>query len=170
MKTTAYLSLGSNLGNKQLNLETACRMLEAEDIRITAASSVYITEPWGNTPQDDFLNQVLEVETTLQAEQLLTVIQNIEKRMGRVRSEHWGPRLIDIDIILFGEQVISSRNLTVPHPYLEQRAFVLIPLLEIAPEIHLPGAGNLQETLDNLAKNAKIGCIKKVTYDKMNQR
>ena len=170
MKTTAYLSLGSNLGNKQLNLEIACRMLEAEDIRITAASSVYITEPWGNPTQDDFLNQVLEVETTLEAEQLLAVMQNIEKRMGRVRSEHWGPRLIDIDIILFGEQVISSPDLTVPHPYLEQRAFVLIPLLEIAPGIRRPGAGNLQEALDNLAKNAKIGCIKKVTCDKMNQR
>ena len=112
---------------------------------------------------------MLEVETTLEAEQLLAVMQNIEKRMGRVRSEHWGPRLIDIDIILFGEQVISSPDLTVPHPYLEQRAFVLIPLLEIAPGSPAR-AGNLQEALDNLAKNAKIGCIKKVTCDKMNQR
>jgi len=166
--TTAYLGLGSNLGDKEKNLATARKLLEATPgIRVTQASSVYITAPWGKTDQDDFLNQVLAIETELAAGELLEAVLNIEKRMGRVRQERWGPRLIDIDIILFGRETINTGNLTVPHPYLKERAFVLIPLLEIAPTAVLPGGESVRAILENLTKNTETGCVKKVTVLKL---
>ena len=104
-------------------------------------SSLYKTAPVGMTEQPDFLNAVVEIQTTLPALELLGVLLHIEKKMGRVRTIRWGPRVIDLDLLLYGEQQIALPNLTVPHPRLRERAFVLVPLAEIAPGLVLPGDG-----------------------------
>ncbi|HHV76101.1 MAG TPA: 2-amino-4-hydroxy-6-hydroxymethyldihydropteridine diphosphokinase [Syntrophothermus lipocalidus] len=166
-----YLSLGSNMGDKCQNLKIARhRLEETGKIRVVKASSFYLTEPWGKTDQDWFVNQVLAVETGLEPLPLLDTVLAIEERMGRVRQERWGPRTIDIDILLIDDQVINSDRLTVPHPRLYERGFVIIPLLEIAPGLVLPGRLPLQQVWENLVKNQETGCIKKLTCDKMSQR
>lgn len=166
-----YLSLGSNMGDKCQNLKAARQLLEETGtIRVVKASSFYLTEPWGKTDQDWFVNQVLAIETRLEPLQLLDTVLAIEEKMGRVRQERWGPRIIDIDILLIDDRVITSESLTVPHPRLRERAFVLVPLLEIEPEATLPGGLPLRQAWENLVKNEETGCIKKLTCDKMSQR
>jgi 2-amino-4-hydroxy-6-hydroxymethyldihydropteridine diphosphokinase len=130
-----YLSLGSNLGNREQNLEQAIAALEREHIRVEARSSIYETEPRDVRDQPWFLNMVVECETEYFPLQLLAVLQRIEREMGRVRrgAAPRGPRLIDIDILLFGTVKIKTAKLEVPHPRMLERRFVLEPLLEIAP-------------------------------------
>lgn len=140
--TEAALGLGSNLGDKAGNLETAIALLDAHaDIRILRRSAFYLTEPWGDAAQDFFVNACVLAETSLQAGDLLRHCLGVEARMGRDReaARRWGPRLIDIDILLFGEEAISAPGLTVPHPRLAERAFALVPLAEIAPERMIGG-------------------------------
>lgn len=142
MKKTVYLGLGSNLGDKNGNLLQAREQIAAvSGIEITAESSLYVTAPWGKTDQEEFLNQVLKIETDLSAIELLHALQNIEINMGRQRLEKWGPRIIDLDILLYGDEVIDGVELTVPHPYMRQRLFVLVPLQEISPELVFPDNG-----------------------------
>lgn len=134
-KHIAYLSIGSNIGNKEYYLNQAIELLnENESCFVAKISDFIITKPYGYTNQDDFLNGAIEVFTTLDAFELLNTIHEIEKQLGRVRTIHWGPRTIDIDIILFDDEIINTNNLIIPHKEMEKRDFVLIPLKQIAPQ------------------------------------
>ena len=136
----AYLSLGANLGNREETLREAMRRIgAAESVELTAVSSVYETEPWGKLDQPRFLNLAVAVETTLSPEALLALAQKIEKELGRVRHERWGARTIDIDILCFEGVERNTPELTLPHPYMTERAFVLVPLAEIAPTLTVKG-------------------------------
>ena len=136
----AYLSLGSNLGNREETLREAVRRIgAAESVELTAVSSVYETEPWGKLDQPRFLNLAVAVETTLSPEALLALAQKIENELGRVRHERWGARTIDIDILCFEGVERNTPELTLPHPYMTERAFVLVPLAEIAPTLTFKG-------------------------------
>ena len=137
----AFLSLGSNVGDREANLLEAIKRLEATGIHILRRSSIYETEPQDLPDQPWFLNLVVEVETELFPRMLLARIQAIELRMGRRRAVPKGPRPIDIDILLFGNSVIKTRELQVPHPRMSQRRFVLEPLAELAPDLLHPVLG-----------------------------
>jgi len=150
MQRIAYLGLGSNMGNKITNIENAIKAIDAvEGIRIIRVSSCYETEPWGKKDQDNFMNAVVEIASELSLLELFEELQKIEIKMGRQRLEKWGPRNIDIDILLFGDEVLESQKLTVPHPYMRQRLFVLIPLAEVNSEIKFPDDGmDIKEVLN----------------------
>lgn len=135
---TVYLALGSNLGKREENLRSAQNHL-GEILTVRRASSIYLTPPWGVTDQPAFLNQVLETSCGLEPLELLKVVKNIEVNMGRIPAFRYGPRLIDIDILLYGQRQIRTPELTIPHPQMAQRAFVLVPLNELAPDLLLPG-------------------------------
>ncbi|HEX4232371.1 MAG TPA: 2-amino-4-hydroxy-6-hydroxymethyldihydropteridine diphosphokinase [Bryobacteraceae bacterium] len=139
-----YLSLGSNLGDRKANLERALAALEAESIRVTARSSFYETQPQEVWEQPWFLNLAVACETEYLPLQFLVISQRIERELGRVRGpglKPKGPRLIDIDILLYGNVVMQNLRLTIPHPRLPVRRFVLEPLVEIAPDLRHPGTG-----------------------------
>ena len=135
---TCFLLTGGNLGDRKKTLEQASDMVEKNIGVIAARSSVYQTAAWGKTDQPDFLNQVLKVKTSLTPQELIDEILKIEKSLGRERQEKYGPRLIDIDILFFDNEVIKSKSLTIPHPQLHNRRFVLVPLNEIAPRFIHP--------------------------------
>jgi len=135
-----YIALGTNIGDRALNLQTAKDWLSRKAI-ITRESSVYITPPWGYADQPDFLNQVIKVNTRLGPRSLLRFLQRIERKMGRVKLILNGPRVIDLDILFYGDRVITSPNLQIPHPRMVGRAFVLVPLNEIAPDLVHPALG-----------------------------
>jgi 2-amino-4-hydroxy-6-hydroxymethyldihydropteridine diphosphokinase len=128
----AYLLIGGNLGNREQNMNRALKEIETRAGLILKASSLYQTGAWGNTDQPDFLNQVLMIETALDAGDLLEELLTTEQAMGRYRNEKYGPRIIDIDILFFNNEIIDSKSLQVPHPRLQERRFALIPLAEIA--------------------------------------
>lgn len=129
-----YLSLGGNLGDPASAMGAALRMLDADaSTEVVAVSSLYRTPPWGKTDQPDFLNAAAEVRTDLSPRGLLDLCLEAERRLKRVRQERWGPRLIDIDILVFGDLTIHESGLEIPHPRMLERAFVLAPLAEIAP-------------------------------------
>jgi len=134
----AFILTGGNLGDRKINLETAREWIEAECGPVLNSSSVYETAAWGKTNQPAFLNQALEINTSLNAKQLIRHILKIEKRMGRLRQEKYGPRLIDIDILLFNDEVHKTDFLKIPHPEMQNRRFVLVPLAEIAPGVIHP--------------------------------
>lgn len=136
-----YLLLGGNLGDRPSYLSQAREGIGAQVGRILRCSSLYETAAWGNTAQPAFLNQVLAVQTSLEPEQLLQKINSLEQELGRVRQEHWGARVIDIDILFYGDLVLQSQRLTVPHPQLHLRRFTLMPLAEIAPALLHPVLG-----------------------------
>lgn len=135
---TAFLALGSNVGDREANLREAVRHLEAAGVRMTRASSVYETAPRDVLDQPEFLNAVIQVETDLFPLQLLHHLQEIERTMGRRRVTPKGPRNIDIDILFYGRSVIATDKLEVPHPRIAERRFVLEPLAEIAPDFRHP--------------------------------
>lgn len=128
----AYLLIGGNLGNMSENLRSARERISDSCGPLLQVSSIYKTAAWGKTDQPDFLNQALQLQTTLEPEALLCTLLGIEKDMGRERLERYGPRIIDIDIIFFDDRIIDTESLTLPHPQLEKRRFVLAPLAEIA--------------------------------------
>jgi 2-amino-4-hydroxy-6-hydroxymethyldihydropteridine diphosphokinase len=137
----AYLGLGSNLGDKRAMLHEALRRLDETDgVRVAARSGFYRTPPWGKTDQDWFLNAAAAVETDLPPHDLLAVCLDVERAIGRVRDEKWGPRLIDIDLLTYDGRELADETLTLPHPHLTQRAFVLVPLAEIAPDLMIVGS------------------------------
>lgn len=138
MNEPIFILLGSNVGDRQANLLNARQEISREIGEIITASAVYKTAPWGNTHQPDFYNQVIGIDSTLTPDELLEGIQEIEKRMGRIREAKWGPRIIDIDILLWGARTIKTPHLTIPHPELPHRRFTLLPLTEIAPHFVHP--------------------------------
>ncbi len=133
---TVYLGLGSNLGNRQENLDQALKLL-AQRMRLGKVSSIYDTEPIGNVNQPRFLNMACEAFTRLSPEGLLALVKGIEQKLGRY-SRSGEPRIIDIDVLLFGDQVVNTRDLVIPHPQIAERSFVLVPLSEIAPDVVHP--------------------------------
>jgi len=151
----ACIGLGSNLGDRLVNIQSALKALqENTGIPGLVVSSIYETEPVGG-PDDQglFLNAVAKVETTLDAFSLLALMQQIENDLGRRRVEHWGPRTIDLDLLLFGNEVIETADLTVPHPRMHERMFVLAPLAEVAGEAVHPVLGkSIKELLADLSK------------------
>ena len=135
---TIYLSLGSNLGDREANLRAAIERLEAPDVRVVRTSPVYETEPVDYTGQRWFLNLAVEAETSLSPMELLARIGKIERALGRVRTVAKGPRTIDIDILLYGDAVVRSATLEIPHPRMAERRFVLAPLADLAPGLRHP--------------------------------
>jgi 2-amino-4-hydroxy-6-hydroxymethyldihydropteridine diphosphokinase len=138
----AFLGLGSNLGERESMIRQALEGISAlPQTDLVRASSLYDTEPVGDVEQPNFLNAVAQVETDLAATQLLWNLQLIEKRLGRERTRRWGPRVIDLDLLLYGDEVIDEPSLRVPHPELTRRAFVLVPLVELEPLLVHPVTG-----------------------------
>lgn len=135
--TRAFVGLGSNVGDRLANLVEAVKALGARGLTVGQVSSVYETDPVG-PPQDDFLNAAVEVRTELSAADLVAGLKAIEQEIGRTEGEHWGPRVIDLDLLLYGDQMINEPDLMVPHAELTNRAFALVPVLEIDPDVDLP--------------------------------
>lgn len=155
-KTTAYLGLGGNLGDPKTAMAAALRALDAlTGIAVVAVSSLYRTPPWGMTDQPDFLNAVAKVETALSPRGLLDACLDAERALKRVRNERWGPRSIDLDILIFGDRHIDEEGLSVPHPRIAERAFVLVPLAELAPNLTIAGR-SIAEMLDALDASGVI--------------
>ncbi len=149
----AYVALGSNLGEKEENLLRAIALLKNKGVKILQVSSFLLTKPYGVTDQPDFLNGAIEIEYDKSPEELLEILLAIEQEMGRVRTKHWGERVIDLDLLLFGQELRKTTKLTLPHADLENREFVLAPLGEIAPDIiPLNGHGTIKELLIKLRK------------------
>lgn len=133
-----YLLLGSNMGNSKANLSKAVVQIEKQIGTITRQSGLYSTAAWGNTKQPDFLNQVIIVETKLSSLQTMQTILNIEKKMGRIRTVKNAPRVIDIDILFFNKEIIEEEHLFIPHPQIQNRRFVLVPLNQLSPNLKHP--------------------------------
>ena len=148
--STVYIGIGSNLGDRLGYIrEAIAKMGQSQEIEIRRASSVYETEPVGHKEQPRFLNMVLELKTSFEPSNLLEHLLRIEDQMGRKRDQAWGPRNIDLDILFYDDVVINSDRLTLPHPRMHQRRFVLVPLAEIAPKVVLP---SLKKTVERLLK------------------
>ena len=144
----AFVGLGSNVGDRRRAIEQAVALLrEHPAIRVVAESSLRETEPWGQVLQSAFLNGAVEIETSLEPRELLGVLLDVERRLGRVREERWGPRTIDLDLLVYGDAVVDEPGLTVPHPRLHERAFALEPLCELDPELVVAGRGSVAELL-----------------------
>lgn len=151
----AYLGLGTNLGDRQANLAEAVQLLTSERLQVKRTSSIWETEPRDMLDQPWFLNQVIEVETDLFPRQLFQHIQRIEHEMGRVRRTPKGPRLIDLDILLYGNAVVKSPDLEIPHPRMTERRFVLAPLAELVPDLRHPvSKKTVRELLHEVAAQA----------------
>ncbi|MED3690015.1 2-amino-4-hydroxy-6-hydroxymethyldihydropteridine diphosphokinase [Peribacillus butanolivorans] len=139
MVNISYLSIGSNLGDRLVTIQSAFRLLdENSHIELVACSSLYETDPVGYADQDCFLNAVFKVKTDLKPEELLRTCMQIEQELGRKREVRWGPRTLDLDILLYNHENIETEILSVPHPRMQERAFVLVPLMEVDPDIKLP--------------------------------
>jgi 2-amino-4-hydroxy-6-hydroxymethyldihydropteridine diphosphokinase len=159
VESSAYIALGSNLGDRELNLLRGIAEIgRLPGTKITALSGFYDTQPVGPVEQNNFLNAALRVETSLSPHQLLSELQRIETGIfGRKRTVRWGPRSIDLDILFYGDLTVAGEELTIPHPRLHERRFVLVPLVEIAPDLVHPGTGrSLAEILDNLDTNEQV--------------
>lgn len=147
-KVTVYVGLGSNLGDRTQHLIDACTTLQQHPaITLEAVSSLYHTAPVGVTAQDWFLNAVARLQTTLSPQALLCVTQAIERRLGRVVTFRWGPRVVDIDLLLYDALHVQTPSLTIPHAALHERRFVLVPLAELAPNLQLPSGRRVADLL-----------------------
>lgn len=148
----AYIGMGSNMGDRAEHIRAGLTMLMGAipDVVVIGKSSLYESQPVGMTDQPDFLNAVVEVETTLSPQELLQLVHEIEVENGRKRITRWGPRTLDMDILMFGDLEMDDADLTIPHARLRERRFVLEPLLEIAPEARLPDGTPLKALLDSL--------------------
>ena len=135
----AYVGLGANLGDPRLQLQEAlARLADSEEIEVVKVSSFYLNPPLGPPDQSWYVNAVAQIRTRLTPEELLRVLHRVELEMGRFRQERWGPRLIDLDLLLYGGEILSGPDLKVPHPEMQHRSFVLVPLAEIAPQAWHP--------------------------------
>jgi 2-amino-4-hydroxy-6-hydroxymethyldihydropteridine diphosphokinase len=158
MAHIAYIGIGSNLGDKVYQCEKAIsEILRADRHKLLAKSPLFKTKPIGYTSQDWFINGVIKIETDLEPLELLQVLKDIESRLGRKEGFRWGPRAIDLDILLFDEEEIEMEGLQIPHPRLQERQFVLIPLAEIDPEvIHPVLKKTIQELLENIKEDQGV--------------
>jgi 2-amino-4-hydroxy-6-hydroxymethyldihydropteridine diphosphokinase len=148
---TAFVGIGSNLGDREDNLRRAVELLTVEDgVDVTAVSEIRETEPVGPVEQGPFLNGAVRIETDLGPRELLERLLAVEQRLGRVREERWGPRTIDLDLLLYGDEVLDEPGLTVPHPRLHERRFALEPLADLAPSLEIPGRGPISVLLAEL--------------------
>ncbi|MBS4198039.1 2-amino-4-hydroxy-6-hydroxymethyldihydropteridine diphosphokinase [Lederbergia citri] len=164
MKNIAYLSLGSNIGNREEFLKLALQKLREDDnVNVEACSSIYETDPVGYTNQENFLNIAVKITTSYSALQLLELCLKIELELGRIREFRWGPRVIDLDILLYNKENIEMETLQVPHPRMTERAFVLIPLLEINRSLVLPTLNTpLVEVLDEIPDKEGVRLWKQI--------
>ena len=152
-----YLLLGGNLGDRQAYLKEAIAHIETEISPVVKASAIYETQSWGKTDSPDYLNQVILIQTELSAQTLLQKLLNIEWVIGRTREEKWGPRIIDIDILFYGDEIIDETDLQVPHPHLHNRRFTLDPLAELAPTLIHPILGkNILQLKDELTDSLVV--------------
>jgi 2-amino-4-hydroxy-6-hydroxymethyldihydropteridine diphosphokinase len=148
---SAFVGIGSNLGDREGNLRQAVELLSAEDgIDVVAVSEIRETDPVGPVEQGPFLNGAVRIETHLAPRELLERLLAVEERLGRVRRERWGPRTIDLDLLLYGDDVVHEPGLTVPHPRLHERRFALEPLSDLAPSLEIPGKGPISALLAEL--------------------
>ena len=151
VNTTAFVGIGSNLGDREAHLARAIELLSAEDgIEVSAVSEIRETEPVGPVEQGSFLNGAVQVGTELAPRELLDRLLGIEQRMGRIRRERYGPRTIDLDLLLYGDEVVDEPGLIVPHPRLKERRFALEPLSDLDPSLTIPGAGPVSALLAEL--------------------
>ena len=149
--TRAYVGLGANIGPRETTLVRAVDRLRATDgIEVLAVSQLRETEPVGVVDQPPFLNGAVELETALAPRELLDVLLEIERALGRVRHERWGPRTVDLDLLVYGDEIVDEPGLSVPHPRLHERRFALEPLSELAPELDVPGLGRVSDALSAL--------------------
>ncbi len=157
-QTIAYIGLGSNLSEPIKQVQSAVSEIEKiPQSQIAKVSSLYLSKPMGPQDQDDFINAVVAIETSLSAVELLDALQAIENKAGRVRKENrWGARILDLDIILFGNEVLNTERLTIPHYGMCEREFVLLPLAEIVPELSLPNGESIKLLSQNIANNAMV--------------
>lgn len=156
---TVYLSLGTNIGNKEKQMNEAIERIETQIGDVVSRSTFYVTEPWGFESENSFLNAAVKIETVLSADEVLKETQNIEREMGRMEKSEKGKykdRIIDIDILMYGTSIIDSPNLTIPHKFMKERRFVLEPLAEIASEVVIPGTDiSVSKALNLLIHKAK---------------
>ncbi len=146
--TIAYIGLGSNMESPRQHITTAIQSLgEIQSTRIINVSSLYKSKPMGPQNQGDYINAVVQIETEMEPTELLNCLQAIENDHGRVRAEHWGPRTIDLDILMFGNEIIQNDRLTVPHPEITNRSFVIVPLAEIDPACVIPEKGLVSDLI-----------------------
>jgi 2-amino-4-hydroxy-6-hydroxymethyldihydropteridine diphosphokinase len=157
-QTIAYIGLGSNLSEPIKQVHSAVTEIEKiPQSQIAKVSSLYLSKPMGPQDQDDYINAVIAIKTSLSAVELLDALQAIENKAGRVRkANRWGARILDLDIILFGNDVLNTERLTIPHYGLCEREFVLLPLAEISPELNLPNGESVKFLSQNIANNAMV--------------
>ena len=157
--TIAYIGIGSNLGTPGKNcIEAIEKISNTKDIKIISRSSFYQTEPIGEVQQDWFVNSAIKIKTNLSPTHLLSDLLNIESAMGRTREEKWGPRLIDLDLLFYGNLILGKKGLTLPHPEIQKRKFVLIPMSEIAENLVHP---TLKKTIKTLLQESSDGTVVK---------
>ncbi|SNY93977.1 2-amino-4-hydroxy-6-hydroxymethyldihydropteridinediphosphokinase [Cohaesibacter sp. ES.047] len=145
-----YLGLGGNIGDPSITIEeTLASLSRRPGIKVLTRSPFYRTPPWGKTDQSDFINACATIHTTLSPQKLLKTCLEVEKRMGRERGERWGPRIIDIDILSYGDEQVHEDDLSIPHPLIAERAFVLVPLKDVAPDFTLNGE-HIDEMLEKI--------------------
>lgn len=167
MENIAYLSIGSNIGNRLATFHEALRLLDSNKlVKVVDSSSLYETDPVGYTDQDCFLNAVIKVFTSLSPEELLQTCLNIETKLGRKREIRWGPRTLDLDILLYNQENIETESLSVPHPRMQERAFVIVPLLELDPDIKLPNVNaSLNDILNQIPDKEGVRLWKRKNGD-----
>ena len=157
-KITAYIGLGSNLSDPRAQVISAAKAISnISASKVITLSSLYLSKPMGPQDQDDYINAVIALETSLSALELLDALQGIENSAGRVRKDNrWGARILDCDILLYGNESIENERLTVPHYGMKLREFVLLPLAEIAPSLHLPDGSSISELASKISSNGII--------------
>jgi 2-amino-4-hydroxy-6-hydroxymethyldihydropteridine diphosphokinase len=153
----AYIGIGSNLGDREKNCLRAIELLKAKGITVTKQSSFYETEPWGIKDQPLFINMAVEIKTEIEPRKLLDILKDIEKEIGREETFRWGPRIIDLDILLFDNIVLNEDNLKIPHPLMHERDFVLRPLCEIALHLKHPILNlSIEQLMQKISKGQDV--------------